>query len=64
MIHAEEDDVASMRNPRYVMAHLGSRHKELVTLHNSYHMITVDNEREHVASETIRFLPVKTAVSV
>lgn len=63
VIHAEEDDIASMRNPRYVMANLGSRHKELVTLHNSYHMITVDNEREHVASETIRFFAAHRAVA-
>ncbi len=24
-------------------------------LHNSYHMITVDNDREQVAADTIRF---------
>jgi carboxylesterase len=55
IIHAEEDDVASPRNARYVAAHLGSERIESVMLHNSYHMITVDNDRELVASETIRF---------
>lgn len=55
IIHAEEDDVASLRNPLYVAKHLGSQHIDSIVLHNSYHMITVDNDRELVASETIRF---------
>ncbi len=55
IIHAEEDDVASPRNARYVAEHIGSKQVESVMLHNSYHMITVDNDRERVASETIRF---------
>lgn len=55
VIHAEEDDVASPRNARYVAEHIGSARVETVMLHNSYHMITVDNDRDLVASETIRF---------
>jgi carboxylesterase len=55
VIHAEEDDVSSPRNARFVYANIGSKTKELVMLHNSYHMITVDNDREQVAKDTIRF---------
>ena len=55
IIHAEEDDVASPRNARFVAANLGSARIERVMLHNSYHMITVDNDRELVASKTIEF---------
>jgi carboxylesterase len=55
IIHAEEDDVASPNNAHYVAKHLGSKSVETIILHNSYHMITVDNDREQVASETIRF---------
>jgi len=55
IIHAVEDEVASPRNPRYLAAHLGSKKIETIMLHNSYHMITVDNDREQVARETIRF---------
>jgi carboxylesterase len=55
IIHAEEDDVASPRNARFVAANLGSARIESVMLHNSYHMITVDNDRELVASKTIEF---------
>lgn len=55
IIHAIEDDVASPGNARYVAEHIGSGRVESILLHNSYHMITVDNDRELVASETIRF---------
>lgn len=55
IIHAQEDDVASPRNARYVAAHIGSKSVKSVMLQNSYHMITVDNDREQVASDTIAF---------
>jgi len=55
IIHAEEDEVASPRSARYIAEHIGSKAVESVMLHNSYHMITVDNDREQVASDTIRF---------
>ena len=55
IIHAEEDEIASPRNVRFVSEHIGSKVVKIVMLHNSYHMITVDNDREQVASETIDF---------
>lgn len=55
IIHAEEDDVSSLRSAEYVMDHIGSDRTLKIVLHDSYHMITLDNERERVADETIRF---------
>ncbi len=55
IIHAEEDEIASPRNVRFVSEHIGSKVVKIVMLHNSYHMITVDNDREQVACETIDF---------
>jgi carboxylesterase len=55
IIHAEEDEVTSPRSARYIAANIGSKTVETVMLHNCYHMITVDNEREQVAADTIRF---------
>lgn len=55
VIHAHEDDVSSPRSAEFVVKHIGSKQVACVMLHNSYHMITVDNDREHVAGETIRF---------
>jgi carboxylesterase len=55
IIHAVEDEVTSPRSPRHIARHIGSGLVESVMLHNSYHMITVDNDREQVAKDTIRF---------
>jgi carboxylesterase len=55
VIHATEDDVSTMRSVDYVTDHIGSDRVVKIALHDSYHMITLDNEREQVADETIRF---------
>ena len=55
IIHAVEDDVSTPRSARFVAKYIGSKSVKCVMLHNSYHMITVDNDREQVADETIRF---------
>ncbi len=55
VIHATEDEVASPRSACFVAQHIGASTVESVMLHNSYHMITVDNDREQVATDTIRF---------
>ncbi|HYX66766.1 MAG TPA: alpha/beta fold hydrolase, partial [Burkholderiales bacterium] len=56
VIHAREDDVASPRNARWVMEGLSSRDKRLILLDDSYHMVTIDREKERVAAECIAFL--------
>ncbi|MES1981711.1 MAG: alpha/beta hydrolase [Pseudomonadota bacterium] len=55
IIHAVEDDVSSPRSADYVVNHIGSTKVQKMLLHNSYHMVTLDNEREQVADETVRF---------
>lgn len=55
VIHAVEDDVSSPRSPDFVVSHIGSDLVHKIMLHDSYHMITLDNERELVADETIAF---------
>lgn len=55
IIHAVEDDVSTPRSADFVATHIGSAKVHKVMLHNSYHMITMDNERERVADETIKF---------
>ena len=56
IIHALEDDVSTPRSADFVVTHIGSAKVHKIMLHDSYHMITLDNERERVADETIRFL--------
>lgn len=55
VIHAVEDDVSTPRSADYVVNHIGSDNVHKILLHNSYHMVTLDNERELVADETIKF---------
>ncbi len=55
VIHAIDDETASPKSAEYVVKHIGSPIKQKVFLGNSYHMITLDNEREAVAWETNNF---------
>jgi carboxylesterase len=55
-IHAIDDEVASVRNAEMVIGNVSSVIKEAIFLGNSYHIITVDNERETVCAEVADFL--------
>jgi len=54
VVHAKDDDVASLKNVRLVVRGV-SGPVETVLLENSYHMITVDQERDQVIERTTRF---------
>jgi len=56
MLHANEDDMTSIRNAQYIFEHIGSADKTLVPLEDSYHMITIDKQKDKVAKETVKFL--------
>jgi|SRR5450830_14813 len=55
IIHAEEDDVATPRSANLVESRISSTVKKKIILKNSYHIITLDNEKETVAAETVDF---------
>ena len=63
VIHAKEDDVASVKSAEFVLENIGSDDTDFVLLHDSYHMVTLDNEKDLVASETIRFFRDRTQTS-
>ena len=52
--HATDDDVSSPRNALHLGRHLGGPIHHL-WLDDSYHMITIDRQREHLAAETARY---------
>ena len=56
VMHSEEDEVTSIRSAEFVCEHLGSRAVTFVRLTDSYHMITLDNERDTVAEQTLAFV--------
>jgi carboxylesterase len=55
VMHAAEDDVASVKNAELI-AHRVSGPVELVLLRDSYHMITIDRERGTVIARTAEFM--------
>jgi carboxylesterase len=58
VMHAREDEICSLDAVQRLMRELGSQDAELVELENSYHMITVDNDRHRVTDELLRFVGV------
>src|SRR5208282_6078509 len=63
VMHARRDHTCPMRkNVNYVMKHLGGSEKRAVELDESYHVITVDSEKERVAVEVIEFVAQRARV--
>ncbi len=55
VLHAIDDDVASTRSAEFVARHIGSSQVRTILYHNSYHILTLDNDKEAIADETIAF---------
>ena len=56
IVHALDDETASVRNAHFVFDRLPHQNKKIVLLKDSYHMITLDNEKELVAHEVTAFV--------
>lgn len=54
IVHAAQDDVTSLWNVHYLQRHLAGP-VETVLLHDSFHMITVDQQYQDVVAHTARF---------
>lgn len=55
LIQAKDDDVASVKNSKFIYDTVRSEIKEMILLYNSYHVITADQERETVAEKVADF---------
>jgi len=55
VMHAIDDETASPKSAQYVVDHIGSSTVRKVILDNSYHIITMDNDRAMVARATRDF---------
>jgi carboxylesterase len=56
LIQAKDDDMTSIKNSKYIYDRIGSDIKEMIFLYNSYHVISVDQERDIVAEKMETFL--------
>lgn len=55
VLHAIDDDVASTRSAEFVARNVATREVRTVLYRESYHILTMDNDRDAVADETIGF---------
>ena len=55
MLHARDDEVCTLASAQRSLRTLAAADKRLVVLDDSYHMITIDNDRGRVADELLRF---------
>jgi len=55
LIQAQEDDMTSVKNSRFIYDRVASEKKELILLYDSYHVITADQERDKVAQKMDTF---------
>ena len=55
LIQAKEDDMTSIKNSQFIYDRVSSKVKEMVLLDNSYHVITVDYERDKVVQKMLEF---------
>jgi carboxylesterase len=60
VVHAREDEVASLSNVRWLEKNCQLGQIQVVLLDNSYHMITIDNDREQVCEASLDFLSVES----
>jgi carboxylesterase len=57
VIHSRRDHTCPFdKNADFLMGNLGSAEKRLISLDESFHVITVDSERERVAHEILDFI--------
>ncbi len=50
------DHVVPMDNAEYTMNHISSKEKKLIWLENSYHVATMDYDKDLICEETIKFI--------
>lgn len=62
-LHAYDDDIAHRRNSEYIYQHVQGP-KRLIWLYQSYHMITIDNDRKQVMDESLKFVKEYSATPV
>lgn len=58
LIHAKEDECATPRSSYEIAGRINASRIRVTLLADSYHMISIDREKEHVLSEMLQFLSV------
>lgn len=61
IVHATEDDMASLKNAEFLRARLGSESVETCYLDDTYHVLTLDRRKNDVANRMVEFIRARTA---
>jgi carboxylesterase len=56
ILQSAEDHVVPPPNGPHILERLGSEDKQSIRLENSYHVATLDNDKELIAELTVRFI--------
>jgi carboxylesterase len=56
IFHAREDHLVPVENAHYIFEHVASSDKKLIWLENSYHVATLDYDKEKIFEESYRFI--------
>lgn len=56
ILQSTEDHVVPPENGPHILEKLGSADKELIWLESSYHVATLDNDKDLIAERTVRFV--------
>lgn len=62
IIQSVEDDTCSIWSAKEILEHVKSEYRRVIWLGNSYHIVTIDNEREIVLNEVLHFISQTSAV--
>ncbi len=62
LIQSVEDDTCSIWSAEEILEHCKSEMRRVIWLGNSYHIVTIDNEREIVLNEVLNFIAQTSAV--
>lgn len=62
LIQSVEDDTCSVWSANEILEHCQSEVRRVIWLGNSYHIVTIDNEREIVLNEVLNFVAQTSAV--
>lgn len=55
ILHAREDEITKLASVQTLFDSMTVAERELIVLEDSYHMITIDNDRQRVVEEIMRF---------
>ena len=56
LFHSKDDDLTSIKSANIVYNKISSQDKEKIILHDSYHMVFYDNEKEFVFNKVAEFM--------